>query len=125
VDSTRIKVMVLDGVVRLEGAVDSYWQKFRAQELASEVVGVIGIRNLLTVVPTMSLSDEEIGRNVTGTLQRIPGLDASAVTIKVEHGIVTLTGAVPDKLAFRDAENVALYVRGVIDVNNGLLVRHQ
>jgi osmotically-inducible protein OsmY len=44
IEATRIHVAVNQGVVTLSGAVDSYWQKHRAEEIAANTAGVTDVR---------------------------------------------------------------------------------
>jgi osmotically-inducible protein OsmY len=48
-NSNRIEVLAHQGVITLKGQVTSPWKKERATELGSEVFGVIGIENHLTI----------------------------------------------------------------------------
>ena len=118
IDSSRISVSVSGGFITLEGTVCSYYQKFRAQELAADVIGVTRIDNRLTVVPRDSRADEEIARNIIGTLKDVLGLDAGSLTVMVDKGTVTLTGTVPDEIAYAGAENAVRRTRWVVDLHN-------
>jgi len=123
IDSTKIKVIVAEGVVTLEGSVEAYWKKMRVEELASEVKGVRGIVNRLAVVPTRELIDEVIAKDITYALSRTRSLDVADVDVLVEHGVVTLTGSVPNALAFQAAGNCAAHAKGVLNVKNKLTVK--
>lgn len=50
------------------------------------------------------------------------GIDATDVDVRIEDGVVWLDGAVPDRDQKRAAEELAIDVRGVIDVINRLRV---
>lgn len=119
----KIVVSVLNGVVTLEGAVASYWQKIKAEELASEARGIIGISNLLAVVPTESIRDETIAADIITALDRNFDIDASQIDITVEDGRVILSGLVPDWLSYHLAFNTALYTIGVTEVTNNLILK--
>jgi osmotically-inducible protein OsmY len=121
VDATQIHVSVAGGVVTLSGAVESYWQKQRAGEIAANTGGVIDVRNELTVTPTSPGSlDDNIRQDIIAALQRNARVDTAQMDIEVGDGVVTLRGTVPDYAAYHAAEDAARYTTGVIDVRNHL-----
>lgn len=122
-DASRIQLSVRNGTVTLDGSVDNYWQKLKAEELAADVAGVIDIHNRLAVVPTETYHDEAIAKDVIAALERNVNVDARSIDIEVENGTVTLSGTVPDWTSLREAENTALYTGGVTAVNNNLAVK--
>ncbi|HKG90725.1 MAG TPA: BON domain-containing protein [Gemmatimonadaceae bacterium] len=69
-------------------------------------------------------SDDRIREEVNEALARHPDVDASDVEVRVENGVVTLSGVVEDRRQKRLAEDVVEDVFGVDDVDNGLKVRH-
>jgi hypothetical protein len=68
-------------------------------------------------------SDERIRDEVCELIARQTDVDASDVDIEVVAGVVTLTGAVEDRAAKRELEDVAERVFGVSDIHNTLKVR--
>ncbi|MBI2268962.1 MAG: BON domain-containing protein [Bacteroidetes bacterium] len=54
IDENKIKIKVRDGWVTLEGYVDWEYQKSRATYLAEDIKGVVGVNNLITVVPVIT-----------------------------------------------------------------------
>ncbi len=70
-------------------------------------------------------SDERITEDVSETLYRHPSVDASDIEVKVESGVVTLTGTVDDRQMKRLAEDVTDRVSGVLNVMNLLTVRQR
>lgn len=67
-------------------------------------------------------SDERIQEDINEQLTRHPGVDASDIDVRVNHGEVTLTGMVDDRNQKRLAEDVAESCSGVTDVHNQLRV---
>lgn len=114
VDSSEITVSSMDGQVTLNGTVEALWQKVRAEEIASGVSGVLGVQP----VP----SDSEIGKAVRDQLRWDNQVDATDVTVEVADGQVTLIGTVPSYSAKLAAESDALMIRGVVSVENDLIV---
>jgi BON domain-containing protein len=69
-------------------------------------------------------SDERILEEVSDRLMTHPDVDASDIEVRVEHGVITLAGTVPDRHQKRIAEFIADDIVGVDDVHNELSVRH-
>lgn len=65
-------------------------------------------------------TDEQIKGDVELALTADSWLDASALTVAVRDGVVTLAGQVADRAAKRRAEDIAYRVVGVRDVQNRL-----
>lgn len=69
-----------------------------------------------------SRSDDRIKEDVSETLERDPHVDASEIEVKVEGGIVTLSGSVEDRRSKRHAEDIIENLMGVKDVRNELSI---
>ena len=124
-DSTRtadIEVSVDKGTVTLEGHVDAYWKKTRAQNLASDIIGVVRINNKITVVPSKAIVDDVIADDIVKAIDRSYTIDVNQVDIRVEDGVVTLSGNVPNRRACEEAIDVASNTLGVTDVVDRLVV---
>jgi osmotically-inducible protein OsmY len=122
VHSVDIDVAVTGGVVRLEGTVDAYWQQRKAEDLISNLRGVVDVENHLAVVPSESFLDKDIAKDIEAALERNLYVDAEDVTVKVEHGNVTLTGTVPSHYARGRAYDAAAFTPGVLKVDNHIVV---
>jgi len=123
IDASAVEVDVEDGVVTLSGSVDAYWKKLAAEELVADLDGVAQVVDKLAVVPTRSVRDEVIAEDITRALDRSTAVDAGAINVSVERGVVTLAGDVGDWTALRSARDCATYARGVTDVRNNIVVR--
>jgi osmotically-inducible protein OsmY len=108
--------------VTLDGAVDAFWKKLRAEALASNVSGAVSIDNQLNVIRAKDFIDQDIGEAITEALERNALVEAQDVDVIVEDGVVTLAGTVPTRTARQAAYNAARYTLGVVDVHNNLLV---
>ncbi|APA88499.1 BON domain-containing protein [Paraburkholderia sprentiae WSM5005] len=73
--------------------------------------------------PARNRPDSELAREVRRALARTPNLHSTAIHVQARHGIVTLTGWVPQRAQVQRAGSVARSVRGVRQVNNRLNVR--
>ncbi|HQG31291.1 MAG TPA: BON domain-containing protein [Deltaproteobacteria bacterium] len=122
IDTSRIEVQAHDGVVILKGFVDTYWQKTRAWEIASNVSGVREVINELKVKPPEEITDEDIENDIKRAFARTRYVDTDRVDVSVENGIVTLKGTVGDYYAYRTVQEIANYTSGVIEVHNRLVI---
>ncbi len=122
IDASDIDVEVTGGQVTLDGAVDAFWKKLRAEALASNVSGAVSIDNQLNVIRAKDFIDQDIGEAITEALERNALVEAQDVDVIVEDGVVTLAGTVPTRTARQAAYNAARYTLGVVDVHNNLLV---
>jgi hypothetical protein len=69
-------------------------------------------------------SSERMCEEINDRLMTHPDIDASDIEVRVDDGIVTLTGTVEDRHEKRLAEYIAEDSLGVDDVDNQLKVRH-
>jgi len=125
-DSTsneNIQVRVNKGEVALEGHVDAYWKISRAQQLASDVIGVVDIDNKLTVVPTEEISDKVIATDIVNAIDRSYLLNTDDIDVKVKDGIVTLSGNLATRSLCDSALEFAYNTLGVRDVKDRLHVK--
>ncbi|MDD1673460.1 MAG: BON domain-containing protein, partial [Methanomicrobiales archaeon] len=104
----------------LEGSVDAYWKKWEAENASCSGRGVCQITNKLTVVPSMRIADKIIAEDVRAAIERKRNIDIEDVDIRVDAGVVTLTGIVPTWEARRAAVNAAEFTKGVIDIKDEL-----
>ena len=70
-------------------------------------------------------SDERIREDVCDRLTDDPHVDASAIEVAVEGGLVTLQGQVSDRQMKHRAEDCAEHISGVKDVENRLRVARE
>lgn len=122
IDSTKINVQTIDGVVTLSGEVDTYWEKNQAEDLALSTLGVIDVINNLTVVLTKSLVDLDIESDIKAAYRRSAVIDENKIGVSVNNGIVTLTGTVSDYFTKYRAYRIATYTSGVVDVIDDIVV---
>jgi osmotically-inducible protein OsmY len=120
IDLSGIQVQVSNGHVTLLGSVNAYWKKEETAEIVSALGGVLEVDNHLAVVPSEDVLDETIAREIERALKRNSGVNAEAITVKVENGKVTLSGTVKDHAASESARHTASYTAGVKEVTNTL-----
>lgn len=121
--SYKIDVDIENGWVTLEGTLDAFWKKVEAESEAFATRGVVGVTNKLAIVPTESISDEMIAKDVVDAIERNLRVSADDVDVTVMNGKVTLEGTVPNAAAKVAAYNSALYTAGVTDVQDNIIVR--
>jgi hyperosmotically inducible protein len=122
-ENADIDVAVASGWVTLRGTVDAYWKKRRAEDLATTLTGVQGVRNELAVVPSGIYEDRLIADSIIAALERNIDGDVESMDVQVNGGQVTLSGSVSDLSAFRAAQQAAEYTPGVVAVCNELTIR--
>ncbi len=122
-EKTDIRVSVKNGIVTLEGSVDAYWKKWEAEYTTCAVRGVCDIVNKVTVVPTMQIADRVIADDVEAAIERRRNVNIEDLDIRVENGVVTLSGTVADWDARRAAINAAEFTKGVVDVVDELTIQ--
>jgi len=96
IDSADIGVAVENGVVTLSGHVPSYAQKLSAERAAWRVMGVKAIAQEIQVrVPgDKKNNDVEIALRAVSMLAWNGSVPRDSVQVKVQNGLVTLTGQV-------------------------------
>jgi osmotically-inducible protein OsmY len=116
IDSVEIEVTVENGKVILCGSVDSYWKKVKAEDLVFDIIGVTDVINKLTVIPTGDFFDRDIAKDIIKNYDRIANIESEDINVKVENGVVTLTGNVSDWTTKDTVINFAHLTPGVKDV---------
>ena len=90
----RVTTSVSQGVVTLEGQVDTLSQRDDAARSIRNLAGVVEVRNLIVVEP-VAIASHTVRDAIDQALARHAARAASHVQIAVSEGKVTLTGAVP------------------------------
>ncbi len=120
IDETKIGVIVENGVVTLNGIVDSYTKKLAVEKAVKSVIGVKAIALDLEVKYGKEFikTDAVIAKSATNTLAWNSILPEEKISIKVEDGLVYLSGEVQwfyQKDAANKAVENLLGVKGVIN----------
>jgi osmotically-inducible protein OsmY len=117
-----LEVDVSDGVVTLNGTVESISHKRLAGVLAWWVPGSRDVVNGMELSPPMEDTDDAVVDAVRLILEKDPLVNASQIRIHSKDLVVTLDGAVAAPNSKRAAEADAWYTFGVNGVVNNLLV---
>lgn len=125
VNATRIGVIVKDGVVTLTGHVDSYTERWAAEEAVKRVYGVAAIANELEVkLPgTSERTDEDLAAACAATLKGISLLPADRVKVVVRNGFVELVGEVEWHYQKTTAELAIRDLTGIRGITNNITVK--
>lgn len=118
--SEKIKVIVHNGWITLEGAVEWNYARERAQSAVKRVRGVLGVTNSIVLKPTVA--PHEIRRKIEDALRRSAELDASRITVEANGGEVILRGTVKSWAEREEAERAAWAAPGVTRVDNRVTV---
>jgi len=124
VNAAHIGVSVVNGVVTLSGHVASFAEKFAAERTVRQVKGVSAVAQELVVrLPSdKKLRDDEIAERAVRILQWDVSVPHERVNVKVEHGIVTLSGEVDWQFQRVDAEYDVRKLSGVRSIINDIIV---
>lgn len=125
IDHADIGVAVADGVVTLSGYVKSFAEKVAAEKAARRVAGVRAIAEEIKVrlASDRKTGDAEIAKRIADILSWDDLVPDDKITIKVEHGSVTLAGSVDWHYQRDAARKAAGKISGVIAISNLIAVR--
>jgi len=125
VNAAHIGVSVRGSVVTLTGHVESFAEKFAAERAARRVKGVTGVAQEIEVhlAADKKTSDDEIAQRAVKMLEWDVAVPSPAIEVKVEHGIVTLTGTVDWAFQRAEAEYDMRKLGGVKGVVNLIAIR--
>ena len=120
IDAADIGVAVEAGTVTLTGHVPTYSQKHMAENIAKRIKGVRAIAQEIEVRPIGShiTADDEIATRAANSLRWNSSIPRDAVQVKVENGLVSLSGKVKWHFEKQAAENAVRDLTGVKGVSN-------
>lgn len=122
VDAVEVEVRVEDRVVTLVGQVESFGERYIAEETAAGVAGVTEVVNRLTYEIATDRPDHAIAGDIQDRLRADASIASGLITASVEDGEVTLAGSVRSAGEKTRAERHVWTVPGVRAVDNNLRV---
>ena len=125
VNATDIGVTVKDGVVTLEGTVDSYAEKWAAEKAVKRLPNVKGLAVELEVkLPGSSeRTDADIARAAEDALQWDILVPRNRIKVTVERGFLTLEGEVDREFQRSAAVRAVHHLTGVKGVSNQITIK--
>ncbi|MDP4076355.1 BON domain-containing protein [Acidovorax sp. A1169] len=125
VHAAEIGVEVHEGVVTLAGHVNSYAEKFQAEQAAQRVSGVKALAMEIDVklVGSSKRTDAEIAASVESALQWTNFVSKDSVKVMVEKGLVTLSGDVDWDYQRLAAVTAIRFLRGVKGINDQISIK--
>ena len=112
----RLKVVVQNGWITLDGTVERFFQKSEAERVVRNLLGARGVINRIAVKPVISPAD--VRNQIARALERTAEVDAKRISVEIQGTKVVLRGAVKSWLEREAAERAAWAAPGVASVEN-------
>jgi osmotically-inducible protein OsmY len=116
----KIKIIVKNGWVTLEGNVEWQYQRQTAENAVRHIKGVRGVSNMIQLKPRAEPS--EIKRKIQDAFRRNAEVDANRIEVETRGSEVVLKGTVRSWIEREEAERVAWSAPGVTKVEDRIVV---
>lgn len=116
----KVKVIVKDGWITLEGATEWQYQKTIAESAVRKIKGVKGVTNVIQLRPAVQPTD--IQRKIQEAFKRSAEFDANRISVEAKGGEVILKGTVRSWMEREEAERAAWSAPGVTHVEDRIVV---
>lgn len=123
VPDDKLKIIVSQGWVYLQGVVEWNYQKNSAKKAVEAIPGVKGVINSIQI--KSANFDQIEKRAIERAIHRNSSLQDKDIEVNVSGNVVTLTGTVNAYFQKEEAERIAWNSPGVWTVNNQLAVQHR
>jgi osmotically-inducible protein OsmY len=116
----KVKVVVNDGWITLDGTVDWQFQRDAADRCVRYLLGVVGVTNKISIKPSAKWID--VKTKIEDAFRRNADLDARRISVVTSDGRVTLTGTVRTWSERDAAVSSAWAAPGVTRVEDDLVI---
>lgn len=122
--AAEIGVTAQDGIITLNGTVNSYAKKSEAEDAVKKVAGVkVVIEQIeVSLVKGVNKTDHEIAIEILNALAT-SWVPAEQLKIKVEHGLVTLEGTLHWNFQKQAARKCIKNIIGVTGIKNLIVIK--
>jgi osmotically-inducible protein OsmY len=120
ISSEKIKVIVKNGWITLEGQVEWQYQRSTAEHSVRRIKGLKGVSNMIQLKPHAQPS--EIKRKIQEAFRRNAEVDSNRIIVEADGSVVTLKGTVRSWVEREEAERAAWAAPGVTSVVDQIVV---
>ncbi len=117
----EIKLLVHDGRVTLEGALEWHYQRVTAEDAVRAVQGVVSVGNSIRIKPRVKAG--AIKHEIEEAFRRNAQIDADHVSVETHGSEVTLRGEVRSWAEHDQARQTAWSAPGVTNVRDEITIR--
>jgi osmotically-inducible protein OsmY len=120
ISSEKIKIIVKNGWITLEGQVEWQYQRSTAENAVRRIKGVKGVSNMIQLKPHAQPS--EIKKKIQDAFRRNAEVDSNRIIVEADGSVVTLKGTVRSWIEREEAERAAWAAPGVTSVVDQIVV---
>lgn len=118
----QFNVSVNNGVVTINGQVNSLNDKYRIFDIVSHIHGVKEIKDMIDVNAD-SVPDQVIKQNTEETLHEATSImEPDRIKVKVDNGVIMLSGTVSYYREKQAAQSIATWQKGAVSLVNNIKV---
>jgi osmotically-inducible protein OsmY len=116
----KLKVVVSDGIVSLEGEVDWQYQRDSALNAVRDLIGVVSVNSRISIKARTLPKD--VKNKIIAAFHRNADIDARRIEVETQEGKVVLHGNVRSWSEREQAQSAAWAAPGVTAVENDIVV---
>ena len=116
----KLKVVVSDGIVSLEGEVDWQYQRDSALNAVRDLIGVVSVNSRISIKARTLPKD--VKNKIIAAFHRNADIDARRIEVQTHEGKVVLHGNVRSWSEREQAQSAAWAAPGVTAVENDIVV---